>query len=174
VKIGESKTRLGKIDRIAKGRKDKAFTGEVSILIDSESASSSELFARTLQIEKRGKIIGDRSAGAVMGAVVIPLEPLTWPYTFPFPISFMNVTVSDFVMSDGERLELTGLMPDLPAIPRPQAYPAGHDPVLAYAASQSGVTISAIKAGELGFIRPRQFIDPERPKVFERVVNVEY
>lgn len=171
VKVGDSKTRIDKIERIAKGRKGKAFSGEVSVLIDSESASSSEIVARTLQIEKRGKIIGDRSSGAVMAAVVIPLEPRTWPYNFPFPISFMNVTVSDFVMSDGARLESIGLMPDLPAIPRPQAYPAGHDPVLAYAAAQMGVTILAAKAGELGFMRARQFVDPERPRYFERVVD---
>lgn len=66
VKIADEKARNKTRERIAKTLKDRAYKGNLIVLIDSESASASEVFARVMQIEKRGKIVGDQSAGAVM------------------------------------------------------------------------------------------------------------
>ena len=65
IRIGTMKTRKEEKPEIAKGRKD-AFQGRIVVLIDSQSASAAEVTARIMQIEKRGTVIGDRSAGAVM------------------------------------------------------------------------------------------------------------
>src|SRR5207253_5571904 len=66
VKIGDRKGRKEMKPEISKTRGKDIFKGQLVVLIDSRSASAAELFARTIQIEKRGTVIGDRSAGAVM------------------------------------------------------------------------------------------------------------
>src|SRR5205085_968323 len=66
VKIATFMMRNQTRERIAKSQKEKAFKGDLIVLIDSNSASASEVFSRVIQIEKRGKIVGDVSAGAVM------------------------------------------------------------------------------------------------------------
>jgi carboxyl-terminal processing protease len=70
VKIGDEKERKKTSERTAKTRgPNKIFPGKVFVLIDSNSSSAAEVFARIMQLEKRGVVIGDRSAGKVMTSV---------------------------------------------------------------------------------------------------------
>ena len=139
--------------RIAKVQNERAFKGELIVLIDSDSASASEVFARVIQLEKRGKIVGDVSAGAVMTSTFVVMENARGVEGFEtFSLFGVNITVADLIMSDGNRLEKTGVIPDHPVGPTGVALLNGNDPVLAFAAGLLGTKISAGETGKFQFL----------------------
>jgi C-terminal processing protease CtpA/Prc len=128
----------------AKPRRD-PFLGDLFVLIDSGSGSAAEIFARVVQIEKRGRVIGDRSAGAVMTARIFPhqlgVDSMTYFATM--------VTIGDVRMSDGSSLERVGVQPDEVMRPTPADLAARRDPVLARAIGLAGGDVSAEAAGKM-------------------------
>lgn len=161
VAIGTENSRKKSKDVVSKSKKDDSFKGDLGVLIDSESASSSEIFARVIQLEKRGTIYGDTSMGAVMTAEEYGLVTPMFQNRMEaiggekYYVSFFEVTVADFVMRDGGRLEGTGVAPDIPIGPSPTALVQKADPVLAYAAGLLGAKMTAEQAGELHFLIPK-------------------
>jgi len=142
---------------VAKPQKQRAFKGELVVLIDSDSASASEVFARTMQIEKRAKIVGDVSAGAVMTSYHIPiLNSRGVPGHETISAFALNVSIADVVMSDGNRLENIGVMPDHPVGPSAVALVRGNDPVMAFAANLLGVKITPQDAGKMNFLHKKE------------------
>ena len=88
------------------------------VLIDGGSRSGKEPVARALQRHGRAVLVGERTAGAVLAGQ-------------PFLLSdgsLMFLAVED-VRVDGERLEGTGVTPDVP-VPSDLPYAAGRDPQL--------------------------------------------
>lgn len=153
VKIADFVTRYKKEERIATPKRDRGFKGELIVLIDSNSASASEVFARVIQIEKRGKIVGDVSAGAVMTSNSVSLGDVRGVSGFEKVFVFgMNVTVADLIMSDGQRLEKIGVLPDYPVGPSASAVSNRTDPILAFAAELLKVKITPEEAGKLNFL----------------------
>jgi C-terminal processing protease CtpA/Prc len=145
VNLGEIKRRKETKPLIAKSRGEAAFAGKLIVLIDSQSASSSELFARVVQLEKRGTVIGDVSAGAVMRSIQ-HTHQVGGAFVKLFGVS---ITDADVVMTDGKSLERVGVTPDEIRLPLAIDMAANRDPVLAYAASLLGVNMSPEKAGSL-------------------------
>jgi C-terminal processing protease CtpA/Prc len=144
VKISDEKGRKETRQMIARSRGSGGFKGKLFVLVDSESASASEVFARLMQIEKRGTIIGDRTAGAVMVAKHFGHLAGTGKVLY-FGTS---VTVADLIMSDGQSLENRGVIPDVLLIPAGADLAARRDPALAHAAKLAGVILEPEKAGQ--------------------------
>jgi len=147
VKVGDLKRRKEVKEVKVKPRKSHAFAGDLIVLIDSESKSAAEVFARLMQIEKRGLIVGDRSAGMVM-------ENMVYDYDFDDrdrqPVLYgLMITDADIVMSDGKSLEWIGVTPDKLILPTSDDIRNRRDPALAYAASLGGIKITPEEAGAL-------------------------
>ncbi|MFL6228747.1 MAG: S41 family peptidase [Pyrinomonadaceae bacterium] len=149
--VGEVLTRKESKPLVAKARGGKTYQGKVVVLVDAESASSSEVFARAMQLQKRGTVVGDRSAGAVMRAReyshAVGIDTVTFYAA--------QITDADLKMTDGRSLERAGVVPDETRLPNGADLAAKRDPVLAYAASLAGVELNAEKAGAL-------FPDPKK------------
>lgn len=156
VKIADFVQREKTRTSTAKSITDKVYKGELAILVDSNSASASEVVSRLMQIEKRGKVYGDVTAGAVMTSIYVPMAEVRGAEGFERFTTFgMNLTVADLIMSDGNRLENIGVIPDLPIGPTAFALANGTDPVLAHVAKQMGATLTDKQAGDLKFLKSK-------------------
>jgi carboxyl-terminal processing protease len=144
VKIADRVGRKESKPQMAKGAHN-AFTGKVVVLVDSDSASAAELFARLMQIEKRGVVMGDHSSGSVMEARHYSEKSGTDSVIF----YGVSVTDADLIMTDGKSLEHTGVTPDVVILPTAVDLANGRDPVLAHAAETLGVKITPENAGKL-------------------------
>jgi C-terminal processing protease CtpA/Prc len=144
-KIADLKRRKETKPLMVKTRGDKGFKGKLVVLVDSESGSSAEIFARVVQLEKRGTVIGDRTSGAVMRAKQRGYQLGVDTVAF----YGASITDADMVMSDGKSLEKVGVTPDELLLPAQADLAAKRDPVLVRAAAILGVKLDAEKAGAL-------------------------
>ncbi len=128
---------------VASGRHHDAYTGRFAVLIDSQSASASEVFARVIQLEKRGFVVGDRSSGMVMESRFYRHET-----SFASEVYYgASVTDADLVMTDGKSLEHVGVEPDILILPTAQDLANKNDPAMAKAASLVGGHLTPEQAG---------------------------
>jgi carboxyl-terminal processing protease len=146
VKIGDRVTRNNTKALTAKaGVGYRHFDGKLVVLVDSKSASAAEIFARVIQLEKRGTVVGDRSAGAVMESMHYAHHVGVDVVTF----YGASVTEANMIMTDGKTLEHAGVIPDVIALPQASDLASGSDPVLAKAVELLGGKLSAEDAGKL-------------------------
>lgn len=145
VKIADRTGRKTLKPQLAKTRGSNAYTGRVIVLVDSASASAAELFARVIQLEKRGTVIGDVSSGSVMesrGYAETQGADTQIFYSF-------SITDADLIMKDGKSLEHSGVVPDEVVVPTPLDLAQERDPALMRAAEIAGVKLDPVKAGTL-------------------------
>jgi C-terminal processing protease CtpA/Prc len=144
-KIADVKARKPQQPMMAKKAGD-VYDGTIFVLIDSQSASASELLARTLQLAGRAKILGDRSAGAVM-------ESQTFEHMVGGDRTGVffgtSITVADLIMTDGQSLEKNGVTPDEIVLPTAEDLASDRDPALARAGELCGLVMTPEAAGHM-------------------------
>ncbi len=151
IKIGDEKTRKESKEVIAKTKGKDAFTGKLIVLIDSESGSASEVFAKVIQLEKRGLIFGDVSAGAVMESRYFPHQIGLDTVVF----YGVSVTIADLIMTDGKSLEKVGVVPDELILPTANDMANKQDVVLSKAVRSLGLEMTPEQAWNL-FAKEKQ------------------
>lgn len=145
LKIADLKGRKPMDPIVSKTRGKDVFQGKLVVLIDSESGSASEILARLVQLEKRGSVIGDVSAGAVMQARSFDGELGSGVTSVFYGASITN---ADVIMSDGKSVEHVGVQPDERLIPSAEDLAALRDPVLSKAVELLGGTLAPEAAGK--------------------------
>jgi carboxyl-terminal processing protease len=119
---------------------EQIYSGPLVILVDSHSASSSEVFAAGMQDTQRAKVIGSQSCGCVLGIAkprvmkgggVLEMSEVLW------------------FSPKGRRLEGTGIIPDQVVVPTMFDLQRGRDAVLA-AADKSLVKTAVLESKEAG------------------------
>ncbi len=148
--------RRGKSDSVVikPDNPDKPYRGMLVVLVNSNSASASEMTARVLQLEERGIVVGDRTAGAVVTS-------LGYSHTVGFGRvmhSHVQVSVMDVTMADGARLERIGVTPDHLVLHTANDLVSGDDPQLAFALGLVGHKITPYEAARL-FRSDREEVD---------------
>ncbi len=144
-KIADLKGRKEMKPQMAKTKGKDVFKGKLIVLIDANSGSASEIFARFIQIQQRGVVIGDQSAGAVMQSRSVAME-LGADKIVPYG---MNLTNADVISTDGKSLEHIGVTPQVLMLMTGADLAAQRDTVLAAALQLFGETVAPEQAGKL-------------------------
>ncbi len=93
-----------KLERHVDGDPD-AYRGPVAILVNSLSASASELFSSTMQATGRARVVGEPSCGCMLGFLGYANVP------GGAELAYSEV---GFVLPNGKRIEGEGVIPDVP------------------------------------------------------------
>jgi len=105
------------------------YPGKVIVLIGETTASSAEIFARTLQFYQRATLVGRPTAGSVVEA---------FRHRLPEG-GYLKISERDFIDPADQRLEGRGVTPDLAApLPTLAELRTGHDPDLSTALTALG------------------------------------
>lgn len=159
IDLGIQKERKGtKALRSRRPKSKRLFKGNLVVLVDSASASSAEVLARVVQLEKRGTVVGDQTAGAVMLAQHVSLSAGIRVRLILYGVS---VTVADLVMTDGQSLEGRGVIPDEVVLPTSEDIREGRDPAMARAAKLAGLELSP--KGAWSHFQPKVEASPTPP-----------
>ena len=144
-KIADLKGRKEMKPQMAKSKGKDVFKGRLIVLVDANSGSAAEIFARFMQLEQRGVVIGDRSSGSVMQSRGVAME-MGVDTVVPYG---MNLTNADVLMSDGKSLEHFGVTPQVQMLLTGADLSAQRDPVLAAALELLGQKVSPEQVGKM-------------------------
>lgn len=125
--LGDMMARTGTIHFLAQprtvaagGREVKPFSGPLAILVDSQTGSTSEVFAGGMVDVGRAEVFGGPSAGAALPASLA---------TLPSGDVFLYA-IADFRVPSGSSIEGVGVVPTIEPAPSLVDYSASPDPTL--------------------------------------------
>lgn len=113
------KWRGGQPENIFDNTKRAVYNGPLLVLINSQSASASEVVASALQDNKRALIAGSRSFGKATSQVVLPVDTLFNPFTDTTVTDtqkkngYIKLTVEKIYRPTGKSNQGRGVYPDL-------------------------------------------------------------
>lgn len=101
-------------------QKEPLYSGPLTVMVDEQSASASEIFAAAIQDYNRGIIIGSSTFGKGTVQRSIPLDPQSENFLFRRQtddgLGFIKLTFRKFYRINGGTTQLRGVVPDI-AIP---------------------------------------------------------
>jgi C-terminal processing protease CtpA/Prc len=146
VEIGLLADREGKRTLLASPQRHHVFRGELVVLVSSATGSTAEMLSSVVQRRGRGRVVGDRTAGAGMVSMVRWHRMNERDSHWNFGVS---VSVAEFRTSDGGRLEGAGIVPDEYVLITRGELERREDPVLARALQYFGVDVDAAMAANV-------------------------
>jgi C-terminal processing protease CtpA/Prc len=159
--IAELKGRKEMKPQKSKTKGKDVYAGKLIVLVDHDSGSAAEIFARLVQLEKRGVVVGDVSAGAVMQSI----QNILTTGANDEVLYGASITNADVIMSDGKSLEHVGVQPDYVVIPTGEDLAKQRDPALAKALELAGTNVSADDAGK--FFRYKWTENTKKEEIIE-------
>lgn len=144
-KIADLKGRKEMKPQMAISKGKDVYKGKLIVLIDADSGSAAEIFARFIQLEKRGVVIGEQSSGKVMQSRPVTMQT----GADSFSLYGMNLTNADVIMSDEKSLENIGVMPQILLLPTGADLAAQRDIVLTAALELFGQIVKPEDSGKL-------------------------
>jgi carboxyl-terminal processing protease len=112
------------IEKSISGRSSSRYLGPLAVLVGARSCSSAEVFASVIQHHARGEVIGQTTAGRVLGSEKFPLPDG----------GHLQLSTTGFLKLDGVPLEGSGVVPDVRIDPGARGVGlADRDPELAAA-----------------------------------------
>ena len=107
-------------DKTFKVGRETPYRGRLIVLTDNLSASGAEIFAAAVQEQRRGRVVGEKTAGAVLASVRLDL-----------PADFkLSLPVRDYVTAGKARLEGRGVTPDVAVVTKVADFRSNYDRVL--------------------------------------------
>jgi carboxyl-terminal processing protease len=132
--IGVIRTRKGSLPLAAYPQRS-TYQGPVVVILDRLSASTSEVLAAALQETGRAKVVGERSAGMVLGADIIKLPTG----------ALFEYARTGFITFAGATLEGAGVIPDAEKKLDRAALLKGEDSQLQEAIRQIGISLETAR-----------------------------
>jgi carboxyl-terminal processing protease len=120
------------------------YEGPLVLLVNSMSASASEMLAAIMQDYNRALIVGSRTFGKATGQVILPLAPnfnlLTGDLSkVNSDLGFIKITIDKFYRLNGSSYQLNGVIPDI-MLPESKGHPGFREEGNSYALSSDTVS----------------------------------